>query len=316
MKLTRLFQLIGLAIFLIVIANTGILRIASIFAGVSVPYLLLGIVLTLVVMLLKGLKWKYVIRLHGVDYPLIKSTKVWAIGLFAGMITPGRAGDIVRSLYLNRDRGGLGRSVSTVIVDRAIDLLVILIFAVFGVLFFTQLFLSGTYVAILSVIFVCFVAAIYIATRKELMRKLLGPIFERAAPKKYKQSIRSSFHEFYSSITCVLSKKPGLLSVFFLTVFIWIFSIYSVQVMALAVGVEIDYFFLLSVMSLTVIVELIPISISGIGTREAFLIFSLGLIGITAESAVAFSILYLLTYCVNGSAGLVFWLRDPIKIDV
>lgn len=69
-------------------------------------------------------------------------------------------------------------------------------------------------------------------------------------------------------------------------------------------------------MSLVVIIELIPVSISGVGTRDAFLIFVLGLIGIGKESAIAFSLLYLLTYWFLGLIGFFFWVKEPVKLKL
>jgi uncharacterized membrane protein YbhN (UPF0104 family) len=55
----------------------------------------------------------------------------------------------------------------------------------------------------------------------------------------------------------------------------------------------------------------------GLGTREAFLIFSLSLIGISSQMAVAFSILYLIVgYWIIGFLGFVFWLKKPVKLKI
>ena len=61
--------------------------------------------------------------------------------------------------------------------------------------------------------------------------------------------------------------------------------------------------------------DLLPISISGIGTRDMALIFLFGLKGVSAEQAVAFSLLYLfMSYWLIALIGVGVYFRYPIEI--
>jgi uncharacterized membrane protein YbhN (UPF0104 family) len=62
------------------------------------------------------------------------------------------------------------------------------------------------------------------------------------------------------------------------------------------------------------LVELIPFSISGLGTRDATVIYFFGAVGIGSAEAVGFSIVYLLigTY-LTALAGFFLWLRTPVR---
>ena len=55
-------------------------------------------------MLVRGARWHYVIRSLGIEYGLRRAT-VWAIGFFASSVTPAKAGDVVRAVYLRNDTG-------------------------------------------------------------------------------------------------------------------------------------------------------------------------------------------------------------------
>jgi len=127
--------------------------------------------------------------------------------------------------------------------------------------------------------------------------------------------MRASFHEFYGSIGDIRKKRGGLAVVSIFSVVIWLIQILEVQIFALTLGIHIDYLYMLAVLSIVVIIELIPVSVSGIGTRDAFLVFSLGLIGVSPELAIALSIIYLvLGYWINAVMGLFLWLKDPVRL--
>ena len=73
--------------------------------------------------------------------------------------------------------------------------------------------------------------------------------------------------------------------------------------------------FFVWVIPLLGLLDLLPISISGIGTRDVTLIFFFGLQAVSAEQAVAFSLLYLFTsYWLIALLGAVVYLRYPIHL--
>ena len=62
-------------------------------------------------------------------------------------------------------------------------------------------------------------------------------------------------------------------------------------------------------------VELIPISVSGLGTRDAAVIYFFSLVGVSSAAAVSFSIGYLIvgTY-LTAVVGFFIWLRHPVEV--
>jgi len=317
MNPSKFLPIIGLMLFIYVVISNNPGAIASAFLSISLPWLLLSIALSFCVLFLKGLKWKAVIRLHNLDYPLGSCIKVWATGLFAGIITPGRVGDFIRAFYLRRRLKSFGISLSTVIVDRIIDMVVVLLFAIVGIVLMNYWFGSSMVsFGLLSVFIIIILALLYLVMKKGVMTLVLRPFFRFLVPAKHKESARAGFHEFYECVGKLKHRKDGLLVVSIFTVLIWLFSILQIYVIGLAIGITFNYLFLLAVMSVVVIIELIPVSVSGLGTRELFLALSLSLIGIGAENAIAFSLLYMIiAYWSIAIMGLVFWVRDPVEIS-
>ena len=68
-------------------------------------------------------------------------------------------------------------------------------------------------------------------------------------------------------------------------------------------------------MSISNVVSFIPISISGLGTRDATLIYLFGRVGLHAETAVIFaSFVFIVCFVMSGLMGFVAWLLKPLPL--
>ena len=85
--------------------------------------------------------------------------------------------------------------------------------------------------------------------------------------------------------------------------------------LALALGLKTSFIQISFAVALGSLVTLLPISISGLGTREAAIVAYLGTAGVPAEMALSFSLLVFLTfYVAGGLMGAVAWWVKPIQI--
>ncbi len=92
--------------------------------GVDIVFIGWALGVWLILMLGKILKWRQAVKSAGGVISFSISAKTLLIGLFIGVITPGRIGDFVRVLYI-KDKLGVGRSVLAVLVDRIIDVTIL-----------------------------------------------------------------------------------------------------------------------------------------------------------------------------------------------
>jgi uncharacterized membrane protein YbhN (UPF0104 family) len=73
----------------------------------------------------------------------------------------------------------------------------------------------------------------------------------------------------------------------------WLVVGYGCFMLALSLGLNISYWYLLVSLAISSAVAILPISISGLGTREATFILLFSLIAIVPEEAISFSLLVL-----------------------
>ena len=69
----------------------------------------------------KAMRWRLLLQAQGVEYPLGKCIEVYSIGIFWGIVTPGRLGDFVKVLYLKRHGLNVLHGLFSVVGDRLFD---------------------------------------------------------------------------------------------------------------------------------------------------------------------------------------------------
>jgi hypothetical protein len=85
------------------------------------------------------------------------------------------------------------------------------------------------------------------------------------------------------------------------------------RLLAVALDLEVGIVYLAVCLSVAGVITLLPISFSGLGTRDAILIALFAPLGLAAEQAVAFSTLFFLTFYVGGGIiGAVAWQLKPL----
>jgi uncharacterized protein (TIRG00374 family) len=307
---------IGLLLFLYILLNTGPSKIFNLIFSSNPLYFLLLVPVVCTEVLFRGLKWKIVIMANGLKFSLINSCAVYLIGFFAGMITPGRAGEVVKATYLQQNSKVIGRALSTVIVDRLIDVVTMLFLSILATFWISQAF-SRTFISpiVMLVIVVLFILFVYLFFNEPIARKILRPFFNGLVPEKYKGDLRLNFDDFYGGIKDMNKKLIGIALVLGLAT--WFITALVGYVVLLSLGLQIYYPYLVMFIAIITLAEALPISIMGIGTRDAVSIVLFSLVGIAAEEAVAFSILYLvLGGGMVGLAGFVLMIKKPMSIKM
>jgi uncharacterized protein (TIRG00374 family) len=299
----------GLAVFAIVVRNAGPARIASVLGQADPVQLLWAPVIVLAIALARGIRWHYVARSVGIDYSLRRATEVWAIGFFASSVTPAKAGDALRAVYLRNDTGQpLGLCFLTVFVDRAWDLGFVLCAGVASMLVFSHRYIAIPSASLFIAAAVFVGAAVALMANRRAMRMLLKPLFTLLTPERHRDSMSASFHTFYDA------RKRSAVAMALLTLLGWALIFLLGIYVARLLTIPVDASFILLIMPIVTLVELIPFTVAGLGTRDATVVYFFSVIGIGSAQAVGFSIAYVLlgTY-LTACVGLLLWIRHPIR---
>ncbi|MDD5148679.1 MAG: lysylphosphatidylglycerol synthase transmembrane domain-containing protein [Candidatus ainarchaeum sp.] len=275
-------------------ANPWIFGIALLFIIIDVSF--------------KGLKQSALLKAFGKKISLVESMEVWLAGYLLGAVSPGRSGDFLRSVYFKKNFGiKTGSGLSAVLIDRLFDVGFLLLAAIAGFLYFSVIFnWDRLVVFILLGLLAVFATGCILITRKKAVHFLGRPFFRLLVPKKFKEKIRVSFHDFYEGFA-VYGKKPGII-VFagIITVISWCFFFFQAWLFALSLNIPVSFGIMAAIMPVITLVEVIPVSFSGIGTRDITLVGFFGLLGISKEAAISFSMTILLIEIIQALFGAFF----------
>lgn len=252
--------------------------------------------------------WRWEILAPGLSYSM--ALKYTWIGVFFGHVLPGSiAGDIAKGVSLAlKDSGARSGLAASIVAEKGIGLIALLLFfdiacAVVYVLYgnastqIRHLAVLALALSLMGVIGV--VIAALLARRSDLFlvsgrEGMLGRLADGIA----------AAAKFYSN-------KPSLLvKALLISMVIHIVNIGATYLSFCALRVDADLLFASVVYPVVSVMLLIPISISGIGIRDATMAVLFTLFGLSAASGVALSWLTLLAVIPNVAIGGTIQLRE------
>lgn len=315
-KLIRFAPLIGIILFIFIILNTGLGKIIEVFSNFNISYSIAAFLLLLPLSIIKVYKWKLLIKSCNIQYGLLKAMIAYFVSSFIAGVTPGRIGDFIKAFYLNKSENvSLGKSLTTVVVDRLLDVFMLLVLAISGIFIFSYLYnINRNYMLMLLLFLVVIITVSIFILNKKYIKAMLKPLFNRFIPNRYRSNVKLNFDEFYSGIKLIRSNKTILILVVILTIVTWLTTFFQHYLLTLALNIHVSYFFLILVSPIIIIIEAIPISFSGIGTRDAALVLFFSLIGISSSEAISFSLTILFFGYISLLPGLFFLLTNPVKM--
>jgi uncharacterized protein (TIRG00374 family) len=313
--LSFVLPLVGLALFVAIVARVGPGRVAAVFAAADPVRLALSPLILAAILVMRGLRWRVIMRGAGIECPLRRATAVWAIGFFASSVTPAKVGDAARAFYVREDAGvGFGQAFLTVFVDRLWDLGFVLVAGLVTVVIFSRHYVSlpSTWIVVGAALAIA--AAAYAITNRRLMRRLLRPLFDALVPSRYKDRFALNFHTFYDALRAY-GRAGGHAWVLLLTLVCWAMIFAFAYHVAATLGIPVRAGYVFLIMPIVTLVELVPVSVSGLGTRDAAVIYFFSFVGVGSAQAVGFSVAYVLigTY-LTALIGFLLWLRHPVPL--
>jgi uncharacterized membrane protein YbhN (UPF0104 family) len=300
-------RLCGSAVLLAVLAwRLDWRQVGAAFAHLNVALWLLAVAAYVAIQALSSVRWRMLARVQGYDGPLQAFVAYYFIGMFFNLVLPTSVGgDVVRVWYLaNRDGTGPreGRRMAalvSVMVERVNGVLVLVVLAcAAAALSPTPLppWLAAG-VAAVGVAAVGCVAALPILNR----------LFE-----KYP---RVGGHPRLSHLRRLLAgsvaygEHPALVfNVTALSVVVQLGNVVVVWLIGAALGLPISPWYYGVLVPLVTLLTLLPVSVNGMGLREAGTVLLLAPLGVAEADAVTLSFLTFAVYTAASLGGVFFYL--------
>jgi len=284
---------VSLGLMFYLIAKLDLRTIYETFTQTNLELLSLSLPFIALMYLIKAMKWQSLLNCINVQIPVKRSLEIILMGNFYGALTPGRAGEVSRAFYLDAENS---RSIPTVVMDRVIDMVCLLVLSVLSIAFF---FKDRYLIYIMTPMIMIFVAGIFVITNEKIVNLIFG-IFSK----------KSEFKENYiQTIKQITGNKKAIFSVSVLTLGYYLLNLFVYWVVIKSLNPSLNSLLTFS-LPIVVVLGNFPISISGFGVREfvSVTIFKL----LNESSAYGFScsiVLYFLTTLLPAIFGFMLTLR-------
>jgi glycosyltransferase 2 family protein len=277
----------------------------SLFAAAPGPLILSLLILPPFVWA-KSVRWGVILRGMGVRPPSDWRLSIYyTIGLFLGGVTPGQFGDIAKGWYLQADDVPLQTAMTSVVVDRVCDMLIM---ALLGMAALTD------YVGLVSpeLLLGAQVGTVALALGSGLLiserfRSWLAQVADSGPLRRLHLGRLLDFQ-----FSLISGSLPLLLAYTLLSIGL---NLLRGWLLFVALGLTIPLFSVFAVITLIAIFQVLPVSIAGFGVREALLVITLQHYQYPIESALSLSLLLLLLNIQQIVVGFLVSLFFPVRAE-
>jgi glycosyltransferase 2 family protein len=292
----KLLPIIGIILFVYILWRFNIEKILSVFSAINLLYAALCLLGIPIIFFLFNIQWQMILKRQCIYVSFIYSLKNLFIGYFYGFITPGGFGAYFSAVYLkNESKASLPKCISNIITFNTIDYITIFILGSIG-----GLFLLGQYpyLFILILILLFTVAFLFIfflrqKTSKHLFKKLLKTQIFQFIQHYLKDPIESFYEDLPSFKSLLL---PVLVSFFS-----WVVFYTELYLIAQLFNIHIPYITFIFMLAIVSSIAIIPVSIYGLGTRDATLVMMFSLYNIPPENSISFSLFWFTVFLITPS---------------
>jgi uncharacterized protein (TIRG00374 family) len=283
-------------------------------ASMDYRFLLPIALLLFVNTVLSALKWRLLLQADGVNIPLSTLTVTYLIGSFYNLFLPSSIGGDSYRIYDIAKKSSDGvRSAASVFADRFSGFLALVILSLVSSVLVAREF-NNLMFFIGPLLILLLLLAILIA----LVKQRPVRIFLAVTRLDHFTLITRLVDKFFLSFQCYGADKRLLIWVMALSFAFQLSVICVVYLLALALHTSVSFFYFSAFVPLISLLEAIPISIYGLGLRDAGYVFFFGWAGMTDLQTRSLALLFLgITVCYSLVGGIVYLVRifsaDTVK---
>jgi uncharacterized protein (TIRG00374 family) len=275
---------VSLALIVIILRSVDLNVLWGVVRHANLWYLAAAVAVSIVGVLVRGVRWQILLRDQGVPASLREITALWFISfLFTNLLPSGIGGDAIKAYELSRSTGQSAQVISTVLVDRFMGLFALQAIALAALLFSWWL-IPGQIVILTVVIFGASLLVGWVVSSKPLWSGLARhiPLFARFLTIKSVHALVTSLQS-YSRSALIRAFGVGLLFNGLLI---------SMNILlGIALGANLPVAYYMVFVPITSIVLIAPISFAGLGVREGTYVFLFTQAGLPQEVALSLALM-------------------------
>lgn len=254
------------------------------FAAADLWLLFAALLLNTFNRLLMPVKWNLLLRAGGPFLSWLEATRIYYISSFLGLFLPPTVGsDALRAYFVSKRGYSLADVVSSILVERLLGLIVVLLFGIGGaVLFYTtfsELELERRGLTIFIGAFMAVAILAFLLSVNVRVSDRIRHVLQRTKGRIGKLTNRVD--RLYESYLSYGAHRWVLFVFFALTCFEVCIPIVRAYVVGLALGLDVSLLYYFAFVPVILVLIRLPLSIDGFGIQEGGFVYFLALVGVS-----------------------------------
>lgn len=275
--------LLGLGLIVFLLSRVDLKALLNTLVSVNLLYLAIVLILSHLGIFLSTVKWKYLLENLDIHGSLSRLFALYLVGTFFNNFLPTMVGgDVMRSYALCREAKDHSSVIAATFMERFLGMAALV--TLLPLVLYQQTAITRypflKYFVVIMIL--CFTGSVFLIFQNtNLFRRIKKRVNTWFA--KVVILIEKIQYRVYLFLRF---KKTLLLSYGISIVFYFVVS-GSTWAATRSVGIEVDYFYILSIVPVVLLVASIPVSLNGLGITEAGYVVFLSLVGVPAVDALA-----------------------------
>jgi len=289
MNIKKLLPIIGIVIFVYILSTFNLSKIADVILRINLFYGLLSLFAIIPILIILNFEWQLILKKHRIHVSYLYSLKNILIGFFYGFITPGGLGGYGRVFYLKDESGeSFHKCLANLFILSTLDYITLLSLGVAG-----GFLLSSRVPSILPIFLILFSVTIIIMLYF-IRRETGGTFFKKLLFSKYLHQYKDKWDSHIDELYEDIPKIKDLILPAILSIIGWIIWFSELYIISTLFSIDVPIIYFILICAIVHIISLLPITIQGLGTREAALLGLLSIFNVPQENILGFSIFWLL----------------------
>jgi uncharacterized protein (TIRG00374 family) len=257
-------------------------------------------------------RWWVICQRLEMVVPYSKVFQIYYISWFLSLIPMAAISPIAKFAYFKDEGKPVGITAISITLDKLFDILGLMLFSLFGIVYFPGNLFKELHLWAYFGGITC-LALVILAFGGRLCNVLIKLLrhYSNKKIQKLGQNLTAELSDFWSGVDVHFFG-----ALFGISILIGLLRSMVLYLLALALNIDVSFGLIVACRALFGVINVIPISLNGLGTREAILLPALSFSGISKELALALGfVAFLLTLC-SKLTGILFWLQRPLPLNV
>lgn len=308
-RIKTLLKFFGPALFLVLLLRVVDTRaVADLLKTARLDMILASGVLFLALLAVLAARWLFICRQLKMGCSYRTLFEISYAAWFLGSLPLSGTSALAKIIYLKDSGESATKAAVSVVFDKLADMGSLVLFALFGGLYLpTGLINSGlswflwSVAALAATVCICLGSQSWNSVRR-VSDRYLGRRLQKLG-----NGLESNLAEFWAGLS------PKLVAThFILAIVIGLLRSTVLYILALSIGIQVSFLLILACRAFIGIVNIVPVSISGLGTRDSVLLLVLPLAGVSLEPALTLGFLAFLWTVITKLSGAIFWVKRPL----